>query len=217
MCVCVCAKVYYVFELHVHVYMSICIMCAYAYPVYMCKGVCKSVYMHACMLVLVQGCFTKFAPCVHVHTIYNVCLGTCTWVLMTDSAPFLSPQMLNLDLLGAGEASRSIVKKDVIDNVLANLRPERRQQFIRMCLSEDPSIRPRASQLLKNPVLQEVLCVCVCAVCVCVCVCACACACVCVCVCVCAHVRACACVRVVCVCVCARVHACVCTYTCIII
>jgi nuclear receptor-binding protein len=65
-------------------------------------------------------------------------------------------EMLNLDLLGAGEASRSIVKKDVIDNVLANLRPERRQQFIRMCLSEDPSIRPRASQLLKNPVLQEV-------------------------------------------------------------
>ena len=63
--------------------------------------------------------------------------------------------MLNLELLGTGEGSRSMVKRDDIDNVLKNLRPERRQ-FIELCLSDDPSKRLKASQLLKNPVLQEV-------------------------------------------------------------
>ena len=63
--------------------------------------------------------------------------------------------MLNLELLGTGEPSRSIVKKDDIEKALKNLRMERRE-FIRLCLSGDPENRPKASQLLKNPVLQEV-------------------------------------------------------------
>ena len=66
--------------------------------------------------------------------------------------------MLKLELLGGGE-HRGIIKKEDIELALNNLRPERRQQFITLCLSDDPSKRPRASQLLKNPVLQEV-CVC---------------------------------------------------------
>ena len=72
--------------------------------------------------------------------------------------------MLNLELLGEG---RGIIKKEDIDNFLSKLRPERRQQFIAMCLHDDPAERPTASQLLKNLVLQEVcVCVCMCVVCV---------------------------------------------------
>ena len=44
---CTCVYMYY---MYVCICIpGICIMCAYAYPVYMCKG--KSVYMHVCMLV----------------------------------------------------------------------------------------------------------------------------------------------------------------------
>ena len=63
--------------------------------------------------------------------------------------------MLNLELLGTGEPLRSIIKKDDIEKALQNLRAERRE-FIGLCLSVDPEKRPKASQLLKNPVLQEV-------------------------------------------------------------
>ena len=61
--------------------------------------------------------------------------------------------MLNLELLSE---TRGVIKKEDIDNALSKLGPERRQQFIADCLREDPTKRPRASQLIKHPVLQEV-------------------------------------------------------------
>ena len=63
--------------------------------------------------------------------------------------------MLNLDLLGNGDGRPSPVKQEAIKRVVLELDPARRG-FIGLCLEEDPTKRPRASSLLKHPVLQEV-------------------------------------------------------------
>ena len=63
--------------------------------------------------------------------------------------------MLNLDLLGARDVIRCVVKKEDIDRAIAGLHRDRRL-FIEMCLCDDPEKRLKASQLLKQPVLQEV-------------------------------------------------------------
>ncbi len=64
--------------------------------------------------------------------------------------------MLNLDLLGNSEGRRTLVNSEAIQQALGQV-PDSQRAFIELCLREDPAKRPKASTLLKHPVLQEVL------------------------------------------------------------
>ena len=69
-------------------------------------------------------------------------------------------QMLNLDLVGNGD-SRWV--NESIKRAMKGLTPSRKE-FISSCLTEDPSERRTASDLIKSKVLQEVsasVCMCV--------------------------------------------------------
>ena len=63
--------------------------------------------------------------------------------------------MLNLDLLGNGEALQSQTRSEALTKALSDLSPLTRN-FIQLCIHPDPSMRPKANALLKQPVLQEV-------------------------------------------------------------
>ena len=63
--------------------------------------------------------------------------------------------MLNLDLLGNSEGRPTLVNKEAIQHALGEIQDSHRA-FIELCLQEDPAKRPKASTLLKHPVLQEV-------------------------------------------------------------
>lgn len=65
-------------------------------------------------------------------------------------------EMLNLELLGNGDSHPGrVAMKQLIQHALEGL-DEPRREFIKSCLQEEPSLRPRATSLLKQAVLQEV-------------------------------------------------------------
>lgn len=64
--------------------------------------------------------------------------------------------MLNLALLNNGEGTQGFqAKQEEIQRALDKLE-EHKGNFIRLCLHPDPTQRPKADVLLKQPVLQEV-------------------------------------------------------------
>ena len=64
--------------------------------------------------------------------------------------------MLNLDLLGNSDSRHTLVNSEAIHHAVEGLENEHHRAFIKLCLQEDPGVRPKASALLKHRVLQEV-------------------------------------------------------------
>lgn len=92
----------------------------------------------------------------HSLVVHCRLLTDCKYVIMTTlylRDHFL--QMLNLDLLGNSEGRRTLVNSEAIHQALGQV-PDSQRAFIEFCLQEDPAKRPKASTLLKHPVLQEV-------------------------------------------------------------
>ena len=63
--------------------------------------------------------------------------------------------MLNLALLGNGEAVQHGQRSDAIQKALDQLNP-RTKQFIELCIDPNHEKRPQAHTLIKHLVLQEV-------------------------------------------------------------
>lgn len=65
--------------------------------------------------------------------------------------------MLNFDLLGNGEGQQQThsTRSEAFRKALDRLSPLTRN-FIELCIHPDPTMRPKANVLLKQPVLQEV-------------------------------------------------------------
>ena len=66
-------------------------------------------------------------------------------------------QMLNFELLGNGEGAHGYTspKQEAVLRAVEGL-DERKREFIQLCLHQQPSKRPRAQDLLKHLVLQQV-------------------------------------------------------------
>lgn len=64
-------------------------------------------------------------------------------------------EMLNLDLLGNGDTVAHHDMKEMIERSIESLA-EPVKQFIKLCTSELPDLRPQAADLLNHPVLQDV-------------------------------------------------------------